>query len=113
MLPHTSLAEKNQDTEFDRRIKPLRWLADEINAMSAVATLMPDQFTPYVHVSVPSTCGFRVTVTMRDGEHLYEWGDWDFTHRLSDPAGCARRIVTWLRKERADNEAERHREVTQ
>lgn len=111
MLPQAPAPEKPPETEYDRRRKPLQWLADEVNSMSATANVMMDQYTPYVNVNVPRTLGYRVTMTMRDGRHVYQWSGWDITHPVADPAGAARRIVIALQKERADNEADRHEAV--
>ena len=55
MLPESPAPEQPHETPHDAKVRPLTWLRDEVNQLSAVASLVPDMGLPYVHVSVPST----------------------------------------------------------
>lgn len=88
---------------YEQRLKPLRWLLDELNTnYSVTAYLMTDAPAPFVAVSMPGTYGCRVRLARVGGRCVYVWGEPPATHHAADPAGAARRLVVALRRDRRD-----------
>lgn len=55
---------------------------------------------PYLRLRLHGSTEFQVRVGHADGRSCFVWGAQHATHPLSDPSGCARRIVLALRTER-------------
>lgn len=99
MLSDAPTAGKTQSSWL-ARCETLEALAHELRRFAVNALLISDQATPYVRVHLSGTAGDRVTLSLRDGQEVYEWSSTQGQHPTMDPAGAARRMATQLGRER-------------
>ena len=89
MLPHTLPPGET----YDAHVRPLHELTGDLRGHALTVDFVPDVATPHVIVQLVNA---TITVTLTGGR--FRWGKPPADHPILDPAGCARRIATSLRR---------------